>query len=210
MLKCIAQLYSDTNDLKLFKNDLPDDLIIRDDIELIWQQLYCQNTAYLKEAKKLNKLLDQDLESKQNTKKPTVEQLLLSDDSELEDSLVEYEEEEEEDFGLFGLRFVRFSYVEILLFLRDEDLQDLDAQLKRLDESDDEELPKKKEKIIKSQREKKKFAADDKFFSLEEMERHQDIDNVVLTDDSEDESDGEADFHYTDFFGDDVSKKTKK
>uniref|UniRef100_A0AC34PXR9 U3 small nucleolar ribonucleoprotein protein MPP10 n=1 Tax=Panagrolaimus sp. JU765 TaxID=591449 RepID=A0AC34PXR9_9BILA len=225
MLKTIAQFYSDSNKLELFETGLPDDLVIKDDIETIWQQLAIQNASFLKGVKKSNKLLDEDLDFESKTEKQVVDEPLFSDDSENE--LIEDEndeEEEEEDADLFNLNDDSESELiedenddeeeedADLFNLKDEDLMNLDAQLKKLDESDDEELPKKKKKLEKSdegQRKGKKSAADDKFFSLEEMERHQDIDDVAITDESDDESDTAADYQYKDFFGGNDSTDTK-
>jgi len=96
-----------------------------------------------------------------------------------------------------------------LFNLRDEDLVNIDSQLKALDEEDDEEefeeIPRKKRKNIP-----KKSEVDDEFFNLEEMERFLDeqdkIEEVMVTDDEDDASDVETDYRYADFFEDNSEK----
>lgn len=107
--------------------------------------------------------------------------------------------DESEDFG------------DDIFDLREEDLDNLDAKLKALDESDnDEQVPKKIRKVEN----KKKSVVDDQFFNLEEMNKflddQDDKEEVMVTDDEDDDVDFETDYKYCDFFEESKKEENSK
>uniref|UniRef100_A0A7E4VF42 BRCT domain-containing protein n=1 Tax=Panagrellus redivivus TaxID=6233 RepID=A0A7E4VF42_PANRE len=212
LLANLQQSYKDLNSLNVFNYALPAELLVKDDdLEFSWQQIAEQNRAFFKSAKRVGRLLDQEIklpgdEDEENS----ADELDDEDDDDLS------AEDEDDDVDMDDETAPKKKGVD-LFNLKESDLANLDAKLKALDDDDNSDnsgdegvaAAKPAEKPKKSS---KKSVVDDEFFNLEEMETFVDeqerLEEPDVTDD-DDNDDFETDFRYDDFFVGDKTEKKK-